>query len=89
MTSDEELGIDFEMDDVVIEVLPKQKHGGSGYEWTYRFRRVYDFRGEMKSAYFFRREHDERISKALVYVINWMNENDPNLWVKKQLTNAA
>ncbi|MEZ6103780.1 MAG: hypothetical protein R3E01_32950 [Pirellulaceae bacterium] len=88
MSVKDEIGVDFEADDVVIEVSPKKKQDGT-FEWTYRFHRVYDFRGQQKEAYFFRREHDELVGRALVHAIHWMNENDATQWVRNQRARAA
>lgn len=79
-----ELGIDLATDSgVIIEIAPKLRLHGSGYEWTYRFRREYDYGGESRVAFFFRREHDTDLGLALVQAIQWMNTNDPNTWVRK------
>ena len=88
MRSVDDLGIDFEAGEVVVEVSPKRKRDGS-LEWTYRFWRKYDFNGECKTAFFFRREHNEMLGRAMVYAFNWMNENDPEKWVRAQRSKAA
>ena len=88
MTEEEELAVDFEAGDVIIEVSPKRTPEGP-LEWTYRFRRTYQYGGKEKTAFFFRREHDEPLSRALVHAIHWMNENKPEDWVRAQRARAA
>ena len=84
----EDIGIDVECGNVVIEVTPKPTRDGS-FEWTYKFRRSYEYGGEEKRAWFFRREHDEAVGKAMVRAFYFMDQNDPTEWAKKHLPEAA
>ena len=82
--SPEDLVVDFTHRDITIEVSPKQTRSG-GFEWSYRFARTYEYGGEKRQAYFFRREHDQLIAEALAFARQWMNQYEVNAWVREQL----
>ncbi len=88
MENNQFCSMDIQEGRVVIEVSPKETKDGS-FEWTYRFRRSYEYGGEEKRAWFFRRDCDLDVGNAMVKAFRWMDENDASEFVTRHREQAA
>ena len=84
----EDIGTDIQAGNVVIEVTAKETKDGS-YEWTYKFRRSYEYDGEEKRAWFFGRDNDVDVGNAMVKAFRWMDENDATEFFTRHREQAA